>query len=106
MYVRISFLAYLNSFLAPTGLKLLKVPYGGPRRGIDNPSNSHKSGSSIAYRRSRSRGLAQGKHDDEDSASEKGTEREEVLEMLDVRFGAKLGPAYLFSDVRWGYEGE
>jgi len=33
-------------------------------------------------------------------------EREEVVEMLDVRVGAKLGPAYLFSDVRWGYEGD
>ncbi|ORY90154.1 hypothetical protein BCR35DRAFT_299710 [Leucosporidium creatinivorum] len=87
-----------------TCLKVLKVPHGGPRRGVDTPSHSHKSGSSIAYRRSRTRGLALGRNEDEDSASEKAAEREEVLETLDVRLGAKLGPAYLFSDVRWGYE--
>lgn len=98
-----------------TALKILKVPHGGSRRtssapvtNAPTPSSSYRS-SSIAARRSRARGSpapgaiadgsARGENDSED-------EKEEISEVLDVRQGSRLGPAYLFSDVRWGYGGE
>lgn len=95
----------------PTGLKVLKVPLGGPRVSrIDAPSSTSTSGgkssSSIAARRSRSRGIALAQGEEDEHRSEREREREEVVETLDVRQGAKLGAAYLFSDVNWGYGGE
>ncbi|KAK4052862.1 SEA (Seh1-associated) complex subunit [Microbotryomycetes sp. JL221] len=84
-----------------TCLKILQVPHGGRRRGRDTqahpPSKQH---SSIAYRRSRSRGVASGTRDDD---AEHGDERDGIIEAVDVRTASRLGPAYLFSDVRWGY---
>lgn len=74
--------------------------------------------SSIAARRSRSRGSpAPGSGSGSGSGSirdgsvtrdgDDGGEpsREVVTEVMDVRLGSKLGPTYLFSDVRWGYGG-
>ncbi|GJN92156.1 hypothetical protein Rhopal_005186-T1 [Rhodotorula paludigena] len=94
-----------------TCLKLLKVPHGGnpsgPPTAVPSPVSASYRSSSIAYRRSRSRGSpatadrivrdgSVGRIDEEQ-------EREEVSELMDVRLGSRLGPAYLFSDVRWGY---
>ncbi|BGP36404.1 SEA (Seh1-associated) complex subunit [Rhodotorula kratochvilovae] len=95
-----------------TCLKLLKVPHGAssrtasaPSTAVPSPMGSYHS-SSIAARRSRSRGSPAPIRDasvgriDEDK---EGEQREDVIEMMDVRLGSRLGPAYLFSDVRWGY---
>lgn len=92
----------LTRHLLNTGLKILKVPRGGPRRGREMPHASPTRSTSIAYRRSRSRGVAL----DGDNGFDSRNEREEVCEVLDVRAGSKLGPSYLFSDVRWGYDGQ
>ncbi|GAA5867913.1 hypothetical protein JCM3774_004719 [Rhodotorula dairenensis] len=118
-----------------TTLKILRIPYGARHRSTtastrEDPTGVERSAraaeavqsafpaSSIAARRSRSRGSpAPGSHaaagsirdgsapraagggrdDDADST------REAVTELMDVRLGSKLGPTYLFSDVRWGY---
>lgn len=101
-----------------TALKLLKIPHGStPRR---NPtqlntatSHIHRS-SSIADRRSRSRGRATGgvspnngrRNESVEPEGGDVEEREEVSEIMDVRSGSRLSPGYLFSDVRWGYGGE
>lgn len=90
----------------PSGLKVLKVPSGVPRR-VNEPSTaSFKSSTSIAQRRSRSRGAASDTNSGEDRAAERRAEREEVTETLDVRNGSRLGPAFLFTDVGWGQGGE
>lgn len=98
-----------------TALKILKVPHGGSRQtssapvtAAPTPSSSYRS-SSIAARRSRSRGSpAPGAIRDDSVGREDDSadEKEEASEVLDVRHGSRLGPAYLFSDVRWGYGGE
>ncbi|BGP21326.1 SEA (Seh1-associated) complex subunit [Rhodotorula toruloides] len=95
-----------------TTLKILKVPHGESRQtsstpvtAAPTPSSSYRS-SSIAARRSRSRGSpAPGAIRDEFIGPEdvSADEKEEISELLDVRHGSRLGPAYLFSDVRWGY---
>ncbi|BGP52621.1 SEA (Seh1-associated) complex subunit [Rhodotorula sphaerocarpa] len=66
--------------------------------------------SSIAKRRSRSRGpaaaaaAAASSSIRGGSAAQSEDEGEETIsEVLDVRLASKLGPTYLFSDVRWGY---
>ena len=96
-------------------LKLLVVPHGARSSRsasvtpVPTPSTSTSyRASSIAYRRSRSRGSpapirdgSVGRIDEEKD----GEEREDVREVMDVRLGSRLGPAYLFSDVRWGYGG-
>ncbi|GAA5823041.1 hypothetical protein JCM3770_005710 [Rhodotorula araucariae] len=95
-----------------TCLKLLRVPHGAssrtastPSTAVPSPMGSYRS-SSIAARRSRSRGSPAPIRDgsvgriDEDK---EGEQREDVSELMDVRLGSRLGPAYLFSDVRWGY---
>ncbi|GAA5925166.1 hypothetical protein JCM3775_006383 [Rhodotorula graminis] len=94
-------------------LKLLAVPHGArtsrsaSATPLPTPSTSASyRASSIAYRRSRSRGSPAPIRDgsvgriDEEMVDE---EREDVREVMDVRLGSRLGPAYLFSDVRWGY---
>lgn len=99
-------------------LKLLSVPHGAssrsastttPSTAVPTPSSSYRA-SSIAYRRSRSRGSpapgsirdgSVGRIDEE----KEDEQRESVSEVMDVRVGSRLGPAYLFSDVRWGYGG-
>ncbi|CDR47180.1 hypothetical protein NBRC10512_002691 [Rhodotorula toruloides] len=95
-----------------TALKILKVPHGGSRQtssapvtAAPTPSSSYRS-TSIAARRSRSRGSpAPGAIRDDSVGREDNSadEKEEVSEVLDVRHGSRLGPAYLFSDIRWGY---
>ncbi|GAA6043235.1 hypothetical protein JCM8097_008474 [Rhodosporidiobolus ruineniae] len=101
-----------------TCLKILKVPYGSasrqtsaPSSAVPTPSSSHRS-SSIAYRRSRSRGspapLDRARGADGFVGRESGDveeKREEVCEVMDVRLGSRLGPAFLFSDVSWGFGG-
>ncbi|GAA6002689.1 hypothetical protein JCM10207_007628 [Rhodosporidiobolus poonsookiae] len=102
-----------------TCLKILKVPYGptprqtsAPPSAVPTPSSSYRS-SSIAYRRSRSRGspapLERARGADgfvgRDGDGADGEKREEVSEVMDVRLGSRLGPAYLFSDVSWGFGG-
>ncbi|GAA5981384.1 hypothetical protein JCM10908_004089 [Rhodotorula pacifica] len=111
-----------------TSLKILRVPYGRrmPRdrdRDRDDPAGMDRSAraaeavqsafpaSSIAARRSRSRGspapgtqstsIRDGSTTRTDEDGE--ASREVVTEVMDVRLGSKLGPTYLFSDVRWGY---
>ncbi|GAA5950645.1 hypothetical protein JCM21900_002539 [Sporobolomyces salmonicolor] len=102
-----------------TCLKLLKVPHAPlPHRSrtssyISAPfPSAHHPTSSIAYRRSRSRGspapLDRHRLRDEsvekgESAEKEAERREEVLEIMDVRLGSRLGAGYLFTDVRWGY---
>ncbi|GAA5858713.1 hypothetical protein JCM8547_004952, partial [Rhodosporidiobolus lusitaniae] len=102
-----------------TCLKILKVPYGpslGPSSVAPSvaptPSSSYRS-SSIAYRRSRSRGspapLDRARGADgfvgRGGGDGDGEKREEVSEVMDVRLGSRLGPAFLFSDVSWGFGG-
>ncbi|GAA5861386.1 hypothetical protein JCM1840_005350 [Sporobolomyces johnsonii] len=102
-----------------TCLKLLKIPHAPLPHSSRTPSHiftpsssAHHSTSSIAYRRSRSRGspapLDKHRLRDESvekgESAEKGAERsEEVVEIMDVRLGSRLGAGYLFTDVRWGY---
>ncbi|KAM0793621.1 hypothetical protein ACM66B_001054 [Microbotryomycetes sp. NB124-2] len=84
-----------------TCLRILQVPHGGRRRGREPQISSlAKQNNSIAYRRSRSRGVSADAGADEDAESR---DRDEVRELLDLRTNSRLGPAYLFSDVRWGY---
>ncbi|GAA5827248.1 hypothetical protein JCM11251_001188 [Rhodosporidiobolus azoricus] len=110
-----------------TCLKLLKVPYGPSSRPLSagtstapttTSSASYRS-NSIAYRRSRSRGSpaplerargAEGFVGRESGGGEGADggepgKREEVSEVMDVRLGSRLGPAFLFSDVSWGFGG-
>ncbi|GAA5888827.1 hypothetical protein JCM6882_002868 [Rhodosporidiobolus microsporus] len=108
-----------------TCLKILKVPYGpssrlpsAPPSVAPTPSSSYRS--SIAYRRSRSRGSpapldrareAEGYVGRESGGGvggdgeREGGQKEEVSEVMDVRLGSRLGPAFLFSDVSWGFGG-
>lgn len=118
-----------------TTLKILRVPYGVRRMSStthDDPTGIERSAraaeavqsafpaSSIAARRSRSRGSpAPGSHPSATGAIRDGSRtrgggggdesgdssREAVTELMDVRLGSKLGPTYLFSDVKWGYGG-
>ncbi|KAK4055079.1 SEA (Seh1-associated) complex subunit [Microbotryomycetes sp. JL201] len=84
-----------------TCLRILHVPHGGRRRGREAQISSlAKQNNSIAYRRSRSRGVS-ADPSLEDAGESK--DRDEVREILDVRSNSRLGPAYLFTDVRWGY---
>ncbi|GAA5987643.1 hypothetical protein JCM11641_001178 [Rhodosporidiobolus odoratus] len=95
-----------------TYLKILKVPYGlvtprpsAPPTVTPTPVSSY----SIAYRRSRSRGSpapldrARGAAQFVGAKDERSAE--EVSEVVDVRAGSRLGPAFLFSDVSWGFGG-
>ncbi|KAG0662935.1 hypothetical protein C6P46_003023 [Rhodotorula mucilaginosa] len=110
-----------------TSLKILRVPYGRrnlpPRDDLGGVMMERSAraaeavqsafpASSIAARRSRSRGSpapGSGSGSIRDgSVTRDGDDggdpsREVVTEVMDVRLGSKLGPTYLFSDVRWGY---
>lgn len=112
-----------------TSLKILRVPYGRrnlpPRDDLGGVMMERSAraaeavqsafpASSIAARRSRSRGSpapGSGSGSIRDgSVTRDGDDggdpsREVVTEVMDVRLGSKLGPTYLFSDVRWGYGG-
>ncbi|KAK4706117.1 SEA/GATOR complex protein SEA2/WDR24, partial [Phenoliferia sp. Uapishka_3] len=85
-------------------LRLLKVPPRDHLPPLDRTSTSVATSSSIASRRSRSRGspvpLDRRRAD---SSAERPPEREDIVEVHDLKAGSKLGPAYSFSDVRWGY---
>ncbi|SCV67970.1 BQ2448_91 [Microbotryum intermedium] len=89
-----------------TCLRILKVPHGGSHRAVDLNASSIST-TSIAYRRSRSRGTTASDGyvgSCEDSAGpERRVERDGISELLDVKLGARLGTAHLFSDVAWGY---
>ncbi|GAA6063914.1 hypothetical protein JCM10212_003532 [Sporobolomyces blumeae] len=95
-------------------LKILKVPHGPSTRTflapVPPPSTSHHRSTSIADRRSRSRGRGPtaspvGRRNDsvDPVDADERSKAEEVTEIVDVRTGSRLGPSYLFSDVRWGY---
>lgn len=129
-----------------TSLKILRVPHGTRRKREPSPQpppsrddsdtetlsrraraveavQAAFPASSIAARRSRSRG-SPAPHGNNGSGfasysssirdgstprfglDEELAEREVVTEVMDVRIGSKLGPTYLFSDVRWGYGGD
>lgn len=74
-------------------LKILRVPAAARTTSTfeELPPNS-----SLAARRSRAR----------NNAALSVDEPDQIEEILDVRSGARLGPAYLFSDVKWGYGGK
>lgn len=85
-----------------TYLKILKVPLA--RTSASSPSAASlgdlSSNPSLATRRSRTRNSMLGAGNGGKGDAE---EVQVVEEIMDVRSGARLGPAYLFSDVKWGY---
>ncbi|KAL8284199.1 hypothetical protein RQP46_004948 [Phenoliferia psychrophenolica] len=83
-------------------LRLLKVPPRDRLPPLERPSTSVNTSSSIASRRSRSRGSPVPLDRNRKSTS---AERpvDEIVEVLDLKAGSKLGAGYLFSHVRWGY---
>ncbi|GAA6013298.1 hypothetical protein JCM11491_006345 [Sporobolomyces phaffii] len=119
-------------------LKILKVPHGPTSSSIASSYSTRRHpttssyatvarSSSIADRRSRSRGPQNGtaassssgsdgfvggrrdgsadgvRSEDQDSGADKEDEVFTVEEVMDVRTGSRLSPSYLFQDVRWGY---
>lgn len=95
-----------------TVLKILKIPSGEPVttppiERVSRPTTTFKSSSSLAYRRAQSRGspAAVDRSGGSDAYAERKTYREDISETMDVRVGSRLGPGFLFTDVRWGYGG-
>jgi hypothetical protein len=76
-----------------TYLKILKVPLA--RTASSTTLEDQTPHSTGGARRPRTRAHTQEEGD--------STPSQVVEEVLDVRSGARLGPSYLFSDVKWGY---